>query len=76
MYVFLLTVGQHATHIRTEHFHKIRWLPIINQRFKQCLSTSVFKFFSEMYPKHMNGIYRTTNQKNTVTRNSSLVLKF
>ena len=63
-------------HIGTEHFRKIRWLPIINQRFKQCLCTSVFKFFSEMYPQFMNGIYRTTNQKNTVTRNSSLVLKF
>ena len=63
-------------HIGTEHFRKIRWLPIINQRFKRCLCTSVFKFFSEMYPQFMNGIYRTTNQKNTVTRNSSLVLKF
>ena len=62
-------------HIGTEHFDKINWLPI-DERFKQCLSTSVFKFFSEMYPKYMNKIYKTTNQNNTVTRNSSLKLFF
>ena len=60
-------------HIGTEHFDKISWLPI-DQRFKQCLSTSVFKFFCEMCPQYMNEIYRTTNQNNTVTRNSSLKL--
>ena len=36
--------------IRAEHFDKINWLPI-DQRFKQCLSTSIFKFFPEMYPQ-------------------------
>ena len=36
-------------HIGTDHFDKISWLPI-DQKFKQCLSKSVFKFFSEMYP--------------------------
>ena len=60
-------------HIQTEYFDKINWLPI-DQRFNQCLSTSVFKFFSEMCPKYMNEIYKTTNQNNTVTRNSSLKL--
>ena len=63
-------------HIRTEHFRKISWLPIINQRLKQFLSASVLKFFSEMCLQYMNEIYRTTNQNNTVTRNSSLVLNF
>ena len=58
-------------HIETEHFDKINWLPL-EQRFKQCLSIGVFKFFSEMYPQYMNKIYKTTNQNNTVTRNSSL----
>ena len=55
--------------IGTEHFDKISWLPI-DQRFKQCSSASVFKFFSEMYPQYMNEIYKTTNQNNTVTRNN------
>ena len=59
--------------IETEHFGKVNWFPI-DQRFKQCLSTSVFKFFSEMCPQYMNEIYQTTNQNNTVTRNSSLKL--
>ena len=49
------------------------WLPI-DQRFKQCLSTSVFKFFSVMCPQYMNEIYKAINQNNTVTRNSSLKL--
>ena len=36
-------------HIGTEHFNKINWFPR-DQRSKQCISTSVFKFFSEMCP--------------------------
>ena len=60
-------------HIGTEHFDKISCLPI-DQRFKQCLSTKVFKFFSEMCPQCMNETYRTIIQNNTVTRNSSLKL--
>ena len=60
-------------HFGTEHFDKINWLPI-DQRFKQCLSTTVFKFFSEMCAQYMNEIYKTTNQNNTVTRNSFLKL--
>ena len=60
-------------HIGTEHFDKINGLPI-DQRFKQCLSTSVFKFFSEMCPQYMKEIYTTTNENNTVSRNSPLKL--
>ena len=60
-------------HIGTEHFDKISWLPI-DQRFKQCLSTSVFKFFSEMCPQYMNEMCQTISQNNSVTRNSSLKL--
>ena len=59
--------------IGTEHFGKINWL-LIDQRFKQCLSTTVFKFFSEMCPQYMNKTYATANQNNTVARNSSLKL--
>ena len=59
-------------HAGTEHFDKISWLPI-DQRFKQCLSTSIFKFFSEMILQYMTEIYRT-NQNNTATTNSFLKL--
>ena len=72
VYTFLLTSGQQRAH-RNWTFGKISWLAI-DQRFKQCLSTSVFKFFSEMCPQYMNEIYQTTIQNNTVTRNSSLKL--
>ena len=60
-------------HIGTEHFDKINWFSI-DQRCKQCLSTSVFKFFSEMCLQYMNEICKSSNQNNTVTRNSSLKL--
>ena len=57
--------------IGTEHFDKINWL-LIDERFKQCLSTTIFKFFSEMCPQYMNKTYATANQNNTAARNSSL----
>ena len=60
-------------HIGTEHFGKISWLPI-DQRFKQCLSTNVSKFFCEMCPQYMKEIYTPTNPNNTANRNSSLKL--
>ena len=60
-------------HIGTEHFDKINWLPI-DQRFKQCLSTSAFKFSSEMCPQYMNEIYETINQ-NKITRNSRKLIE-
>ena len=61
-------------HIGTEHFDKINWL-LMDQRFKQCLSTSVFKLLSQMCPQYINEIYKTSNQNNTATRNSSLKLR-
>ena len=60
--------------IQLDNIHpKISWLTI-DQKFKQCLSTNFSKFFSEMCRQDMNEIYRTTNQNNTVSRNSSLKL--
>ena len=34
---------QSREHISNKHFHKLNWLPI-NQRFKQCITSPVFKF--------------------------------
>ena len=48
-------------HIGTEHFDKTKWLPK-DKRFKQCFSTSFFKFSSKMCPQDMNEIYKTSNQ--------------
>ena len=61
-------------HIGTEHFDEINWL-LMDQRFKQCLSTSVFELLSQMYPQYINEIYETSNQNNTATRNSFLKLR-
>ena len=60
-------------HIGTEYFDKINWPPI-DQRFKQCLTTSALKLFSEMCPQHTKEIHKPTNQNNNVTRDSSLKL--
>ena len=60
-------------HIGNEHFDNINWLPI-DQRFKQCLSTSVSKFCSEICRQYMNEIYNKNNQNNTTTRSPSLEL--
>ena len=57
----------------TEHFDMINWFPI-DRRFKQCLFTTVFKFFSGMCLQHLKEIYKAFNQNNNVTRNSSLKL--
>ena len=69
--MFLRTIGQQRT-----HRHRTFWQDFdslrIDQRFKQCLSSSVFKFCSEMCPQYMNEIYTTTNQNNTITRHSFL----
>ena len=47
-------------HIRTEYFDKINWV-LIDQRFKHCLSTSIYKFFSEICPEHINIIDKKFN---------------
>ena len=57
-------------HTGNERFEKINWLPI-DQRLKQCLPISVFKFFSEICPQCMNQIYKIYH---FITRNSSLKL--
>ena len=69
---FCLQLGNRE-HIGTELFDTINWLPI-DQRFKQCLSRSIFKLFYEIRLHYTNEIYKTTNQKNAVTRNSALKL--
>ena len=39
-------------HIGTEHFDKLNWVTT-DQKFKQCLPTSIFKFSFEMCPQYM-----------------------
>ena len=48
---------QSREHISNEHFHKLNWLPI-NQRFQQCVTSTVFKFVQNKYPAYMNEVFR------------------
>ena len=48
---------QSREHISNEHFHKLNWLPI-NQRFQQCVTSTVFKFVQNKCPAYMNEVFR------------------
>ena len=43
---------QSSEHISNEHFHKLNWLPI-NQRFQQCVTSTIFRFVQNKYPAYM-----------------------
>ena len=42
--------------ISKEHFEKLNW-PQINQSFKQCVTTTVFKFDQNKCPAYMNEVF-------------------
>ena len=44
-------------HISNKLFQKLNWLPV-NQRFKECVSSTVFKFVQNKYPAYMNKVFR------------------
>ena len=56
-------------HISNEHFQKLNWLPI-NQRFKQCVTCTVFKFVQNKCSAYMNDIFRPAENIRINTRNS------
>ena len=58
-------------HISNEYFQKLNWLPI-NQRFKQCDNSTVFKFVQSKCPAYMNEIFRPTENIRINIRNSYL----
>ena len=60
-------------HISNEHFHKLNRLQI-NQRFKQCVTSTVFKFVQNKYPTYMNEFFRPAENIRINTRNSDLKL--
>ena len=64
---------QYREHISNEHFQKLNWLPI-NQRFKQCVTSTIFKFFQNKCPVYMNEVFRPTENIRINTRNSYLEL--
>ena len=56
-------------HISNEHFQKLNWLPI-NQRFRQCVTSTVFKFVQNKCPVYMNEVFRPAENIRINTRNS------
>ena len=60
-------------HISNKHFQKLNWLPI-NQRFKQCVTSTVFKFVQNKCPAYMNDVFRPAENIRINTRNSYLKL--
>ena len=62
-------------YISNEHFQKLNWLPI-NQRFKQCATSAVFKFVQSKSPVYMNQVFRLAENKRMNTRNSYLKLNW
>ena len=61
------------THIGIDEFKAINWLNV-SDRFKQCVSASVFKFFHEKSPTYMAEIYTPQTNNRISTRRSFLKL--
>ena len=64
---------QSRKHISNEHFHNLNWPPV-NQSFKQCVTSTVFKFVQNKCPAYMNEVFRPAENIRINTRNSFLKL--
>ena len=62
-------------HISNEHFKELNWLPIY-QRFKQCVTSTIFKFVQNKCPAYMNEVSRLAENIRINTRNSYLKLSY
>ena len=58
-------------HISNEHFQKLNWL-LINQRFKQYVTSAVFKFVQNKCPAYMDEVFRSAENIRINTRNNYL----
>ena len=61
-------------HIGLTEFEKINWLPKINDRFEQCISSMTFKYFNYLSPLYINDVFKLAGQHTTPTRTSLLKL--
>ena len=62
------------TRIGVAEFKEINWLNI-NDRFSQCLLSSIYKFFNSESPEYFNEIYFPAEPSNINTRSSFQRLK-
>ena len=70
---FCLQLGNRS-HIGANEFEKINWLNI-NDRFEQCASANIFKFFNNNCPSYMKEIYEPIGKISIKTRQSYKKLK-
>ena len=67
---FCLQLGNRS-HIGTTEFKQINWLPI-NERFSQCVCSTIFKFFNNNCPAYMKEMFSTYIQDNKHVVKSSV----
>ena len=65
---FCLQLGN-RDHIGAKQFEEINWLNI-NDRFEQCVSVNIFKYFSNNSPLYMSEIFYPARNRGMSTRNS------
>ena len=68
-----LQCNEHISNEHYEHFNKLNWLPK-NQKFKQCITSTVFIFVQNKYPGYMNEIFKPAENIRINMRNSYLKL--
>lgn len=69
---FRLQLGWRS-HIGANEFEEINWLTI-NDRFFQCVNSSIHKFFNNKCPAYMKEVYCPVGQNSVNTRSSHLKL--
>ena len=57
-------VVSYWSHIGATEFKQINWLPI-NERFSQCVCSTMFKFFKNNCPAYVDEMFSTYTQDNT-----------
>ena len=70
---FCLQLGNRKQ-VSTPEFGDINWLPI-EDRFHQCISSTIFKFFCNKCPSYMSEIFTPVGHSQYNTRNSYLKLQ-
>ena len=63
---FCLRLGN-RTHIGTDEFRKMNWLPI-KQRFEQCVCVNIYKFFNNLSPVYLSEIFHPIGQRQYTRR--------
>ena len=73
MRAFLLAV-RYIKHISNEEFECLSWLTV-TYRFKQCVTSMIFKYFNEQCPNYLNEVFDVTTESDLKLRNGFQKLK-